>query len=79
MFTVICLWEEKCETRNVYPREISEVLSGDAIENEMNRRNGGAISAARSFRVESPCTCDHSDTPVLSGKRKQCPVICNHF
>lgn len=40
MFTVIYLWEEKCETRNVYPQETSEVLSGDAIEKEMNRRKG---------------------------------------
>lgn len=79
MLTVIYLWEEKCETRNGYPREISEVLPGDAIENEMNRRTGDALRAALSFRVESPCTCGHSDTPVLSGKRKQCPAICNHF
>lgn len=79
MFTVIYLWEEKWETRSVYPQEISEVLSGDAIENKMNGRKGDVISAALSFRVESRCTCDHSDTPVLSGKRKQCPGICNHF
>lgn len=38
MFTVIYLWEEKWETRSIYPQEISEVLSGDAIENEQKRR-----------------------------------------
>lgn len=79
MFAVIYLWEEKCEGRNVYPQEISEALSGDAVENETHRRKGDVINAALSFRVESHHEGDSSDAPVLPGKRKQCPVICDNF
>lgn len=59
---VLCLLRFNGGKKNVYPRESSEVLSGDAAENKMHRRKGDVITTILGFRLESHQKCGNSVT-----------------